>query len=187
MPDHPAAAAFRRITAWIAAHVPEPGDDSFCELFAPPATDAALDELSRTLATPAAKGLTVDTLRDPFEPDPAEALHSDGPALGRPLPNDLAAVLRVHDGGSPCGYLPFPPDGEEPRSCHLLSAGRIAGIWRGQRDAAAVGLFFTPGRSVTDPGVRKTGWDVGWVPFADSGVGDYVCLDYAPARGGILG
>ena len=38
-----------------------------------------------------------------------------------------------------------------------------------------------------DDGVASDFWQRGWVPFADNGAGDYLCVDLAPAAGGTVG
>ena len=177
--SHPAAAAFRRIVDWLGATVPA------VDGFHPPATSEAVDALNRALATPAVKGLTaamvVSGEDPPGEPDP------DGPSFGRPLPEELAAVLSVHDGGDPCGFLPVTWSMYDPSLFYLLSCTEIAHQYRCQRDLLAVGEFAGNVPDETGRGVRETWWDVGWLPFAGNGGGDFVCLDYAPAAGGTPG
>ena len=181
MSDHPAAVAFDRIVDWLREHAPQAADD-----LNPPANDSALDRLSAAIRRPAVKDLTASPLYEagssevPGEPDP------DGPKFGGPLPEELAAVLRRHDGSEGAGCLPVEND-RGSSVFYPLSAAEIAENWRCQRDLAAVGEFVDSEPEHTDPGVRETWWDVRWLPFGGDGSGDLVCLDYAPADGGTAG
>jgi cell wall assembly regulator SMI1 len=38
-----------------------------------------------------------------------------------------------------------------------------------------------------DPGVRAIWWSRGWIPVMVNGGGDYLCIDLAPADGGVIG
>ena len=40
------------------------------------------------------------------------------------------------------------------------------------------------GKAKGNAGVRGDWWNVGWIPFASDGGGDYWCIDMAPAKGG---
>ena len=35
-------------------------------------------------------------------------------------------------------------------------------------------------RAIADKGIQKQWWNSAWIPFADNGGGDYLCLDLAP-------
>jgi cell wall assembly regulator SMI1 len=39
----------------------------------------------------------------------------------------------------------------------------------------------------SDPGVAPDWWNVGWIPFAGNGGGDFYCLDIAPTESGSKG
>ena len=180
MPDHPAAAAFRRILDWLREHAPA----AVAEL-GPPATDEQLAELERAINTPAVKGLTAEMIVDdgdpPGDPDPA------GRSFGRPVPDDLAAVLRVCDGAGFHAVLPVSGGMYGEAVLTFASVAEILADYRTQRDLTAIGEFADCEPEDTAPGVRETWWDEGWLPFGGDGGGNLLCLDYHPAPGGTPG
>ena len=178
------AAAFDRLTTAARAVAPASAVD-----LNPPATDAALHALNEGLNRAAPAGLTAAEVVAAMDgggydrpPDP------DGPSFGRPLPDDLAAVLRRHDGAEFLGLLPVrwePAD--DPDLFTPLPAAEILEQWESQRDLLAISQFADAVPDHTDPGVRPAWWDERWLPFADNGGGDLVFLDYAPAAEGTAG
>ncbi len=83
-------------------------------------------------------------------PDQLAALQSE---LGRPLPDELRALLSWHNGQSPDVAGAF------VQSFHLLSAQQIIQVKK-ELDA-------TP----------PSGWDKAWIPFLDDDNDNYVCVD----------
>lgn len=94
--------------------------------------------------------------------------------IGRPLPQDLAASLAIHDGtGLPLAML----GGRE-----LLSARLMGEVW--------AHLTASPRRAdegLPEGAVRAVWWHPAWVPFATGGDGNYLCVDLDPAPGGSEG
>ena len=159
MSPHPAALALDRIVAWLREHAPP-----FADRLSGPATDAALQDLE-------------------------DRLNGGEHPFGRPVPAELTAVLRRHDGGREAGILPGGPDFDD---CpfNLLSAAGIADertLWA--TNAAAHPLDaddLAYAAEESDPEVRRTDWDPAWLPFAEVG-GNVLCLDFHPADGGTAG
>lgn len=91
--------------------------------------------------------------------------------LGRALPEELKLLLRIHDGGrEACGGL------------DLLDAESIVTAYR------RVGEYAS---EVDVPhhlhGVMKANAAAGWIPFAGSVGGDYLCIDLDPGPAGTVG
>ena len=159
MPDHPAAVALSRITVWLRKNAPP-----IAERLNEPASGADLSMLEQRLNT-------ADT---PF---------------GHPLPEELKAVLKTHDGGREAGIMPGGPDFDD---CpfDFLSAKVVFEEWRRWVVAEAEhpmdedDLAYAAGDS--DLEVRRVGYDPAWLPFAEIG-GNVLCLDLHPADGGTAG
>ena len=159
MSEPPAVAAFHRITAWLREHAP-----SIENRLNGPAPDDDLETLERQLA-------------------------AADPPFGHPVPEDLRAILKTHDGGREAGIMPGGPDFDE---CpfELLSAGGVFEEWRRWVAAEAESpmdeddLAYAADES--DPEVRRVGYDPAWLPFAEIG-GNVLCLDLHPADGGTPG
>jgi cell wall assembly regulator SMI1 len=111
-------------------------------------------------------------------------------ALGATLPADFAGSARRHDGqpeDAEVGLFPVSDEGLGPlpsfRLLPLADARREWVMMKGLLD----GGDFAGRQSEPARGVRADWWNVGWVPIADNGGGDYVCLDLAPGKGGTAG
>ncbi len=123
-------------------------------------------------------------------PARAGALDKLQAGLGLTLPADFADSVGRHDGqkeDAEHGLLPAPEDelGPSP-SFRLLSLAEIAREWAMMKGLQEGGEF---AGQTPEParGVRDDWWNPAWVPIADNGGGDYVCLDLAPAKGGSAG
>jgi cell wall assembly regulator SMI1 len=110
--------------------------------------------------------------------DPADVAELEA-ALGRPLPDDLRAYLRL-----------FGATGGLDIAEYIgISVKGMLAIWR----AADKGIKDSEIEEWTlygkfDPeSVQAEFWHPGWVPFAYTGKSDSLCLDLAPASGGDAG
>lgn len=127
------------------------------------------------------------SLKPPARLPSVKKLETD---LGVTLPSDFAASVARHNGQSDdaeSGLFPHSDDvlGPEP-AWRLLSLKEIKSFWGMMKELAEAGDFVG---QTTDPGpgVRSDWWCSGWVPFADNGGGDAICLDMTPATGGRTG
>lgn len=97
--------------------------------------------------------------------------------LGKRLPRDFVASLKRHNGAVAFhdGY-------------RYLSTGALSKVWAMMRSLKQQGAFSTyePKASVKDV-LQHTWWDVGWVPFAEDGQGNLICVDLNPGPGGKRG
>jgi cell wall assembly regulator SMI1 len=111
------------------------------------------------------------------------------------LPSDFVASVRVHDGqSSDAELIPGPPDPLGSASYRLLPLTDIGREWVMMKELLDLGLFEgrkprpVRGRKPKPvPGIQHVWWSTGWVPIADNGGGDYICLDLAPDKGGTVG
>jgi cell wall assembly regulator SMI1 len=117
-------------------------------------------------------------------PASAEALADLAARLAFPLPDDLRALLLTSDGGRPGSY-PLPMRATEPTKWQHLSAAEIAERWI-FLDSVAHDVRFEGVVRTVGP-VRAVWWNRGWIPIADCGTGDVVCIDMDPAQGGVAG
>jgi cell wall assembly regulator SMI1 len=102
--------------------------------------------------------------------------------LGFKLPDDVRESYLVHDGVSDEGFFPFADD-----ICHyLMPLAEVVGDWEMQKEVMEGGNF-DDSEAKGDRGVRSEWWNVGWVPFASNGAGDFFCIDTVPAKGGKKG
>lgn len=127
------------------------------------------------------------SLKPAAKPDAIDKLQT---ALGVTLPPDFVESLGRHNGqtdGEAGGLFPHTDEflGQEP-AWRLLPVTEIQAAWKSMKELVDIGEFCN--RPSTPPkGIRTEWWHVGWVPIADNGGGDFVCLDTAPAKGGRAG
>jgi len=99
--------------------------------------------------------------------------------LGIQLPVDFVECLRFHNGQR--GKADWLFSGSE-----FLSSQRILDEWTIWKNLLESGEFDD---TVADPefGIQPLWWCSKWIPFTYNGAGDHLCLDLAPASGGIAG
>lgn len=110
---------------------------------------------------------TRSSLRGPVDADALRALEH---AIGRALPADLRAALAIHDGRANLdGYK-------------LLHAERIQDRYQDEL-AHADQASSHPQRGTC----RPVQWSKGWIPFAEDGGLNFLCLDLDPGPSGAAG
>jgi cell wall assembly regulator SMI1 len=109
---------------------------------------------------------TYADLQDPASADDLKSLEA---ALGQPLPADLREALEVHDGQP---YLD---------SYMLMPAARIQK--RYERKMEDVDKPADPGTGTCRPVM----WSKGWIPFAEDGAQNFLCIDLDPGKKGTRG
>jgi cell wall assembly regulator SMI1 len=127
-------------------------------------------------------------------PAAAAALRRAEAKLGVPLPVDLAASLRVHDGqveGVP--LVPAEYGGRRQRRRQIATWAELAPLDHIVRSTLQEREFMHDGAMADDAAeyefdgpVRRDG-DWSWIVFADPGSGDRLGLDLRPAEGGQVG
>lgn len=127
------------------------------------------------------------SLRSAAKPSAVQKAES---TLGVRLPPDFAASVRRHNGQSveaEGGLFPHRDKqfGLEP-AWRLLPLSEIINVWEQLKALLDAGEY---ARETFDsaPGVQPVWWCPGWVPVADNGGGDHLCLDTTPSEGGRVG
>jgi cell wall assembly regulator SMI1 len=95
--------------------------------------------------------------------------------IGRPIPEQLQAWLAQHDGTARIKIARW----------RLVSAQTIASDWTFECEAQAGYDFDADTRP--DPGVHARWWDPAWIPLAEDGFGNHLCIDLDPTPGGTTG
>lgn len=130
---------------------------------------------SRVEAWVRAAGLPPDLLRPAASPQALDALDE---SLGTGCPDELRALLAVHDGAGESWYC-F-------ANGYFLSAGEILAL-RHERARLAATLFDPEAGSPECLGtVRPLWWSDLWIPFLMRNK-EPVCIDLGPAPGGKRG
>ncbi len=118
-----------------------------------------------------------DYARGPYNPGATEAeLTAVAEALGRPLPPELAALLRVVNGDVYFGEY------------NLLSTQQIAYTWGSSKKLLDEGPFarFEPHHD--SRGLLKPGWwHPGLLPVLEDSGGNELCIDLDPGPRGVVG
>jgi cell wall assembly regulator SMI1 len=128
--------------------------------------------IERWLAANAPEAL--EALRPPAATEDMRALER---SVGAPLPDDFRESLFVHDGQEP--ELPvFGP--------WALLALRQIDQYRAVNRNASIGPSGTYPATPEGP-VLPLWWSDGWIPFAEDGAGNDLCLDVRPPTGGAIG
>src|SRR5579883_331789 len=109
-------------------------------------------------------------------PATSEQLASAEQDLGFALPTDFRASYATCDGqvaGSPGVILPYAPRGN---FFQLMPLRSVVRTWTRMRDEC----LRWPAKRPVDPEILRQPWSVTWLPFAENGAGDYLCVDLSP-------
>jgi cell wall assembly regulator SMI1 len=131
------------------------------------AVNASWARIERWLAAHAPKSYA--SLRPPASP---AAIARAQAALGRPLPPELVASLRRHDGTVTGGGAAF----TLPPFYRPVAVADIPTYWRVSCDVIE-----------HEPGDQDWYWTPGYTPFAEDGSGDELVLDQRPGHGPHVG
>lgn len=96
--------------------------------------------------------------------------------VGLKLPNDYKASLRLHNGDV---YV---------HDYNYLSLERVLNKWLMMTEQSEEGVFEE--REVFDAGggiIQNAWWHRDWIPFAEDGGGNLICIDMAPETDGVVG
>jgi cell wall assembly regulator SMI1 len=97
------------------------------------------------------------------------------------LPDRDRRLWRLHDGCRKRSYpIALRPAGRT--WWRILSISEVAHDWDLRGKIAAAHPFGGAARTIGP--VRRVWWNVRWIPIAEDGTGDFVCLDMDPAEGG---
>ncbi|MGD8627272.1 MAG: SMI1/KNR4 family protein [Anaerolineae bacterium] len=118
-----------------------------------------------------------------------EQLDAAAAEMGLVFPNDFVAFYQIVDGydpdDDPSSIFPSWDEWDDV-AFGPLALEAIVQEWKMLKELLDGGDFagLAPDSA---QGVANDWWHPGWIPFADNGGGDYVCIDMAPAEGGRAG
>ena len=106
--------------------------------------------------------------------------------IGRKLPRDFASSLKKHTTAN--GVFPAPDRIWTDMAYSMMPLDRMHDRWRMMNELYDSGEFTDRhGDTKTTRGVVQQWWAPYWIPFADNGAGDYLCIDLCPTHPGHLG
>ena len=108
----------------------------------------------------------------------AESIKVVESELGFQLPNAFKQSYRLHDGSDDHAVFPY--------GFHLLSLNGILSNWKMWRNHVESNVFDAMEPDPEGP-IRRTWWNLKWVPFTHNTGGDHHCVDMDPAIGGDVG
>ena len=115
----------------------------------------------------------------------ADAIAAAATKMGLVFPNDLIEFYQKLDGAESCGVFPSPDD-DDPMSFAPMSLDEVVDTWTGQKQLVEAGQFDDCAPQSAD-GIATDWWNIGWIPFATNGGGDFLCVDTAPTATGRVG
>lgn len=125
------------------------------------------------------------SLRDAASPKALQVLEI---AIGGPLPEDLKASLLVHDGQDIKTGIPLvPPVRRGEGGYRLMAIEEIGDHWRMWKELSDKGEFRKLRCSADKEIQGGAWWQKGWIPLADNGAGDFLCVDLCPSGTGTHG
>lgn len=101
------------------------------------------------------------------------------------FPNDFCAFYRIADGAEESGIFPSNDDWDD-MAFSPAPLEQVIADWKMQKELLDMGEFADRAPQ-SAAGIAGDWWNVGWIPFANNGGGDYYCVDLAPTDGGAKG
>lgn len=105
------------------------------------------------------------------------------------LPDEFIQFYRemnaTDPNGESAGIFPSTDEWDIMAFCPLALA-EVIREWDAQKELLEMGDFPATNSKSAD-GIQEVWWNIGWIPFASNGGGDYYCIDTAPAAAGIQG
>jgi len=95
--------------------------------------------------------------------------------IGVTFPAEFKQSYMLHDGSNEICVCP---------NASLMPLKVIVEMWR---TMCEIGEEFEDERTNPEGPIRNVHWHPKWIPIADNGGGDHVCLDFAPKKGGTIG
>ena len=118
-----------------------------------------------------------------------EQLDTLAAQLNVALPDDFKAFYSIINGTAPdrdsSGIFPSCDEWDD-MAFGPLALEQIVQEWEMQKELLESGNFVDL-KPNSSEGIASDWWNVGWIPFADNGGGDYYCVDMAPTDAGTKG
>ena len=121
-------------------------------------------------------------------PATVEQLEAAARQLALPFPDDFWDLYETTNGSDSEGksFGIFPSLDEWGMAFSPLALDQIIRESKIQKELLEMGDFADLVAEASE-GVANDWWNMGWIPFADNGSGDYYCVDMAPTSGGTVG
>ncbi|MEZ6062138.1 MAG: SMI1/KNR4 family protein [Planctomycetaceae bacterium] len=126
-------------------------------------------------------------LQGPASPEEIDAVAAQ---FGIEIPDDFRQLYELMNGTDPNGESAglFPSVDEwDDMAFGPLALDQIVYDWQLQKELVECGDFADREPESCDSGIANEWWNVGWIPFASNGGGDYYCIDMAPTADGTKG
>jgi ankyrin repeat protein/cell wall assembly regulator SMI1 len=109
--------------------------------------------------------------------------------VGKPLPPLLVEIYQRADGQKPAAKKPLcPPEDSLDAGWYLTPISEVIADAKMLTELLDQGEFADSAKEVVaDSGVQKAWWNRHWLPILGDGGGDYVCIDFNPAKSGNVG
>jgi cell wall assembly regulator SMI1 len=118
-------------------------------------------------------------------PATAEQLDAAATQLELQVPDDVREFYHILDGADSSGIFPS-CDEYDDMAFSPMSLEGVVLDWEMLKELFEMGDFADLEAEASE-GVANDWWNVGWIPFADNGGGDYYCVDMAPTDAGTVG
>jgi cell wall assembly regulator SMI1 len=104
--------------------------------------------------------------------------------LGLTLPEDVKQFYRIHNGTDDLGLFPSSdPSGWDNMAFDPLPLKQVRADWENWKGLVEIGEFANQsGQPMA--GICADWWNLGWVPIASNGGGDFQCIDSVPTEMG---
>lgn len=123
-------------------------------------------------------------------PASSELLENAARELGLAMSDELIELYKLMNGTDPNGQSAsiYPPASDDlDMSFGPIALEQIIYYWNMQKELMDCGDFADLKPRSCAEGVVNEWWNVGWIPFATDGGGDFYCIDLAPAAAGTKG
>jgi len=125
-----------------------------------------------------------------LQPGAPDELDTAATLFGLQLHGDFRQLYQLMNGTDPNGESVglFPSADEwDDMAFGPCALEQITADWQMQKELLEGGDFADLTPESCDPAITNDWWNVGWIPFAWNGGGDYYCIDMVPTADGTMG
>jgi len=118
-------------------------------------------------------------------PASIEQIDTAASQLGLKLPDELIAFYQIINGAESSGIFPSHDDWDY-MGFSPISLEQVVQDWNMLKESLEMGDFVGL-KAESSEGIANDWWNIGWIPFASNGGGDYYCIDIVPTNNGTVG